>query len=231
MIVADVMTKDVKTLSPHASLKEAAREMVARGFSGMPVVEEDGRLVGILTESDFINPHQKGPRARRLLHALFGDGEASLADAEVAEELMTRDVVVVGPSDSTRQAARLMAKRRVKRLPVVDGSGRVVGIVSRADLLKTFARQDDEIEAEIRSTLEAIDLPLDPDQLTITVAEGQVTVEGRTETSGDADLLERLIGALEGVSGVTNHLTWDVDLSRREQRWPGFDQGGAPGHP
>lgn len=229
MIVSDVMTEEVHTLSPHTPLKEAARRMVSAEVSGMPVVDDDGRVVGVLTESDFINPHAKGPRARRLLHAIFGDGENALAEAEVTEQLMTREVLTVSPKESVRSAARLMAKESVKRLPVVNDGGNLVGIVSRADLLKTFARSDADIRSDIDELVRSISLPIHSDQLEITVDDGAVTLGGKVETSGDAEILEKLIERLEGVTRVDNQLAWEVDLSRPEQKWPGFDQEGAPG--
>ena len=228
VIVADVMTESVRTLSPNTPLRDAAREMIDAGISGMPVVDAEGQLVGILTEADFINPRGKGHRTRRLLHALFGNGDDALAEAEVTAELMTTDVVTTEPAESVRNAARLMAKESVKRLPVTDSQGRLVGIVSRADLLQTFARPDEEITADIRQTTTSIPLPIDLDGLMISVDDGFVTLEGKVETSGDAAVLTHVVERLEGVTGVESRLTWDVDLGRPEQKWPGFDQEGAP---
>ena len=227
MIVADIMTANVRTLSPNTPLKEAARAMVDAGVSGMPVVDGQGHLVGILTEADFISSHRKGPRSRRLLHVLFGDGEPALANADVTAELMTTRVITIAPTDQVKAAGRRMAKENVKRLPVVDDNGRLVGIVSRDDLLATFARSDDRIKEDIVGTFDALPLPIDLDQLQISVEDGFVTLRGRVETSGDAAILEHVVERLEGVTSVDNRLLWDVDLAVPEQRWPGFSQEGA----
>lgn len=227
MIVADVMTRDVETLRPDATLKEAARAMVEAGVSGMPIVDDQGAVVGIITEADFVAPHHKHRRSRRLLHALFGNDENLLAEARDVSELMTEDVITVKPDQPVKAAARLMTKEKVKRLPVIDDRRRLVGIVSRADVMRSFARSDDEVAADAHASIASVPLPLDLSQIHITVDDGVVTIKGRVEASADAVVVEHVVERIEGVLRVENRLDYEVDLSRPEQRWPGYDQEGA----
>lgn len=207
MHVQDVMTIEVITVTPEHSLKEAARLMVDNGISGIPVVEGGSVVVGIITEADFL-VRDPGPRPR-LLSVFFDEGVS--APSELVGDVMTRHPVVVFEDTTLSEAGRTMANKNVKRLPVVDADGHIVGIISRSDIVRAFARPDDVIEDEIRQDVLNRILMFDPDLIEVTVDEGVVTLEGALPEKADVRLLQELTRRLDGVVRVISRLTWDVD--------------------
>ncbi|KAA3638090.1 MAG: CBS domain-containing protein, partial [Armatimonadetes bacterium] len=150
MKVADIMTSEVSTVSADAPLKEAAMIMVNAGISGLPVVDDQRRVVGIITEADFVSAEAErswGRQRRRLLANLFGEAKTSPA-SEVAD-VMSKDPHTIDRGSSVTEAARRMTELGVKRLPVVTPDGTLEGIVSRADVMSAFARSDEELKREI----------------------------------------------------------------------------------
>jgi len=210
--VRDVMTADVVSIEPDAPLKEAARRMVEAAVSGLPVVD-DGVVVGMITEADFVEAEADrawGGERRRLLRALFG--EARRRAATTVAEAMSRNPITVDPEADLAEAARLMSERGVKRLPVVDPDGRLLGLVSRADIVAAFARPDDVIADEIVHDLVERVLLLEPDMVEVTVDDGVVTLSGRVPNRSDARILAALVERLEGVVAVdADELGWDFD--------------------
>ncbi len=207
--VLDIMTIDVITTTPSTYLKEAARVMVGAGVSGLPVVDESGTLVGIITEADFLEREADRPQ-RRLLSAMIEE-RGPIVDAETVGEVMTREPVVIFPEATVTEAARVMAHHHVKRLPVVDSSGALVGIISRADVVAVFTRPDDVIEDEIREDIVKRVLLLEANSLDVDVANGVVTISGTAPTATDARLLEALIRRIDGVVRLESHVAFDVD--------------------
>jgi len=207
--VLDIMTIDVITTTPSTYLKEAARVMVGAGVSGLPVVDESGTLVGIITEADFLE-READRSQRRLLSAMIEE-RGPIVDAETVGEVMTRDPVVIFPEATVTEAARVMAHHHVKRLPVVDSSGALVGIISRADVVAVFTRPDDVIEDEIREDIVKRVLLLEANSLDVDVANGVVTISGTAPTATDARLLEALIRRIDGVVRLESHVAFDVD--------------------
>lgn len=207
MHVQDVMTIDVITVTPEHSLKEAARLMVDNGISGIPVLEGGCVVVGIITEADFL-VRDPGPRPR-LLSVFFDEGVS--APSEAVGDVMTRRPVVVFADTTLAEAGRTMANKNVKRLPVVDGDGHLVGIISRSDIVRAFARPDDVIEDEIRQDVLNRILMFEPDLIEVTVDEGVVTLEGALPEKADVRLLQELTRRLDGVVRVHSRLTWDID--------------------
>lgn len=125
-----------------------------------------------------------------------------------AGDLMTSNVVTVKPDDTVEQAARLMYHLQVKRLPVVDAGGHLVGIVSRADLLTVFDRPDGEIRAEIVNNVVLHEFLIDPALFTVTVADGVVTIAGAPETAEVGHHLMNRIRHVTGVVAVRDELSW-----------------------
>jgi CBS-domain-containing membrane protein len=208
--VASVMTKDVMSVSPGTAYKEIVERLRERSVSAVPVIETDGRVVGIVSEADLLLKEERpasGPGGT-LLHP---HGDAARAQGRNAASIMTADVVTVGPGATLTEAARLMHGRGVKRLPVVDGEGRLVGIVSRADLLQPFLRSDESIAREVRADVLRRTLAVDPDSIAVTVTDGVVRLEGELETRSLCQIVERLVAAVEGLVGVDDRLTWRVD--------------------
>ncbi len=215
MQVREVMTTDVMTVGPDIGLKAAARLMIDRGISGLPVVDDAGKLVGIITEADFVQQEadRSHRRYRRLLDALFGEREHRLV-GETVGDAMTRHPIVIDPETRVAEAAREMADRGIKRLPVVSDSGELVGIVSRADIMAAFVRPDEVIAAQIREDVIERILMIDPATVHVEVAEGIANLSGSVPTRTDARLLEELTRRLEGVVRVMSDVGYDLDDSK-----------------
>ena len=212
MRVSDVMTVDVVAVAPDTGLKAAARKMVEYGVSGLPVVDDKHKLVGIITEADFVKQEagRSQFRYRRLLDAVFGERETRPQGDTVADA-MTRQPLVIDEGARLAEAAREMSDRGVKRLPVVDANGHLQGIVSRADIVAAYVRPDEVIEEQIRHDVIERILMIDGHELDVEVDEGIVHVGGTVPTRTDARLLEELVGRLEGVVRVEAELEWRVD--------------------
>lgn len=210
MRVIDVMTAEVEVAHPDWSLKQAARAMIDHGVSGLPVVADDGTVVGIITEADFVEAEaDRAIGRRRLLDTVFGE-KKSRAPSTVGA-VMTTSLLVVDRNTILSEAARLMTEQNVKRLPVVDPDGHLEGIVSRGDILVAFARDDDVIaDAVERGVIRRI-LMLDSPDVSVRVADGVVTLTGEVPTRTDARLLEELVGRVEGVIRCDSDLSWSFD--------------------
>lgn len=222
MKVRDIMTTDPIAVHPDSTLKETARIMVRHQVSGLPVVDHEGKLVGIVTEGDFLRQEANRDRPYRLslLDALFGEGEPEPGGAETVGEIMTDKVVTITPEASLSEAARVMAHRTVKRLPVVDHEGELVGIISRADVVNAFTKPDDVIEDEVREDIVRRLLFLDPEGIEVTVRDGVVTLRGELENRTEAQLLEELTRRIAGVVRVESHLTFRVDDRKIDRNQP-----------
>jgi CBS domain-containing protein/predicted RNA-binding protein YlxR (DUF448 family) len=217
MKLRELMTPDVITIGPEASLKEAARRMIEAGVSGLPVTESDGSVVGIVTEADFVATEADRLRKRPagLLRFLFKDAVLPSQERLVGD-VMSTDLVVLGPEAEHGEAARLMQSEGVKRIPVVDEEGGIVGLVSRSDILRVFARSDGEIIEEIEGELIGRLLWIDPGRVQVQSIEGNVVLRGRLETRSEAELLAELTSRVDGVMSVANHLEFEVDNLKME---------------
>jgi CBS domain-containing protein len=222
MKVRDIMTTDPVKVTADTRLKEAARLMVRHRVSGLPVVDEGGKLIGIVSEGDFIRREagRDRPHGVSLLDAVFGEGELQPVGAETVAEVMTRSVVTITPEATVGEAARVMGRRSVKRLPVVDLEGELVGIVSRADIVGAFTKPDDVIEDEVREDLIRRLLFLDPEMVEVSVSDGVVTLEGELENRTEAHLLEELSRRIAGVVRVESRLRYKVDDRKLERDYP-----------
>jgi CBS domain-containing protein len=210
MKVADAMTGDVVTVSPETPLKDAAELLARHRISGLPVTEE-GDVVGVISEADIVARTTASGESRSFLHELFGDRKRQPnVEATLVGEAMTSPAVTIAPERPVAEAARVMIEQKVNRLPVVDES-RLVGIVTRADLVRAFVRPDDELEREIREDVAERTLWIDSSELEINVERGVVTVAGEVERRADAELLERFTAAVPGVVSVRSDLRWKLD--------------------
>lgn len=212
--VRDLMTKTVVVVDGSAPFKEIVRLMQEVGVSALPVVDAGRRLVGIVSEGDLIlkeDPGQEGEA--HLFESRRQRGSRAKARGLVAEQLMTTPVVTVPPDASLGEAARLMHERGVKRLPVVDPDGRVIGIVSRTDVLRVFLRDDEEIRHDVVDAVITRTLRVDPATIRVEVKDGVVMLEGRLERRSLIPVLVGLTYAVEGVVGVEDHLSHIVDDS------------------
>jgi CBS domain-containing protein len=211
MRVLDIMSIDVLTVSPEESLKAAARRMVEAGVSGLPVVDETGKLVGIITEADFLE-READRTHRRLLDALLHK-PGTVVEAETVGEVMSTHPVVIYPEASVTEAARVMSHHHVKRLPVIDDEGVLRGIISRGDVVTVFTRPDDVIEDEIREDIINRVLLLDADELEVEVEDGVVKLAGSLPTRTDKRLLEEMVRRIDGVVRMESDATFEVDDS------------------
>jgi CBS domain-containing protein len=214
MKIDEVMTEDVLTVTTGKTLKKTARLLADTGISGMPVVDDDGKLVGVISEADILFK-ERSPERRRggsfawLFFPDLLEQEAKL-DARTAGEAMSAPPVTIGPDRPVSEAAARMLDEGINRLPVVDDDGKLIGIVTRADLVRAFTRSDGEIESEIRKELIGRTFWLEPGGLDMRVRDGEVAIAGEVETKSDAELLPELIGQVTGVVSVDSKLTWKV---------------------
>jgi CBS domain-containing protein len=204
--VKDVMTTDVVSVRESAEYKDIVWVLRELHVSAFPVLDEADHLVGVVSEADLLLKEVGQEALGGYLISSGRRGERAKAAGVTAAELMTSPAVTIGPDDSLADAARLMHDRHVKRLPVVDQTGRLVGIVSRVDLLSVFDRPDSQIRAAVLEDIIAGDFALDPDAFDVQVTSGIVTITGQVETQA---LAQHLLGALrhaEGVVGVRSRL-------------------------
>ena len=198
MQVVDLMTTDVITVSSETGIRDAARLMFRNRVSGLPVTTADGTLAGIITEADFLR-----------LEVERQEGASDFG--ETVADVMSPGVVTTGPDTEIYDAAKMMTFQDIKRLPVVDDDSRLLGIISRADIVSVFTRPDDVIEDEIREDLIRRVLFIDPDQLDVSVTNGVVTFIGEVGTRNEARLLSELAARLDGVFHVESKLSWRYD--------------------
>ena len=213
--VADVMTRDVATVTEGTPFKEIAMMMAGRGVSALPVLDDRGQVTGIVSEADLlpkeeVQQDQAGaplPWWRRL-------PLRRRARALTAGQVMTSPAITIGPDASVVEAARSMDLHHVKRLPVTGPGSRLAGIVSRRDLVRIFVRPDREIAAEVRDEALGEYLGVNPALVRVTVSEGLVTLEGEVERKSMVPVAGRLALSVDGVVAVDNRLVFAVDDSR-----------------
>ncbi|EKX67815.1 CBS domain-containing protein [Streptomyces ipomoeae] len=201
-IVSDVMTHTVAAIGRGASFKEIVRMMQEWKVSALPVLEGEGLVVGVVSEADLLHKEEfrdSDPDRHTQLRRL---SDLAKAGAVTAGELMTSPALTVRADATLAQAARAMARAKVKRLPVVDELGMLQGIVSRADLLKVFLRDDEEIAEEVRREVVAYLFPAPTSAARVAVRDGIVTLSGRIRDTSLVPVAARLIRAVEGVVDV-----------------------------
>jgi CBS domain-containing protein len=208
------MSTGVVTVAPDLGYKQIVDLLIEFGVSAVPVVDGERRVVGVVSEADLL--HKVEFNGADVHARLFERRRRRLAKGkatgETAASLMTAPPVTVGASATLTTAAQLMEHRNVKRLPVVDDDGLLIGIVSRRDLLRRYLRQDDTIRRDvIESVLRGI-MWIDPVQVDVAVAGGCVTLAGKIDRRSSAQIAVRLIRGLDGVIGVTDDdLAWGFD--------------------
>jgi CBS-domain-containing membrane protein len=211
--VVDVMTRTVVAVSTDTPFKEVVDALARNRVSAVPVIDAQRRVLGIVSESDLLAKVVTGgdPRVR------VEGGRATRAQArrkshaETAGELMTSPAVTTRPDVSIVTAARTAAREHVRRMPVVDGSGALVGMVTRSDLLRVFRRDDEEIRAHLTDDLLARQFGLDLTAVRLVVHDGIVTLSGQVERRMLIAPLLDAVRATAGVVGVHDELTYRVD--------------------
>ena len=204
--VRDVMTTDVRSVRRSTPVKDIAVQLAGRKISAVPVVDDERTVVGVVSEADLL-PKQFPPGRwalprRRARH-----------DARVAEELMTAPAVTIGPDESIVECARRMTHQHVKRLPVVDRYGKLVGILSRADLISVFVRSDSSLREEIVQDIftEILLIPAQQAEAAVAVDDGVVTLTGQLDRKSSIPIAVSLTRRVSGVVDVVNKLTFAFD--------------------
>ncbi|MHB1433060.1 MAG: CBS domain-containing protein [Streptosporangiaceae bacterium] len=208
--VIDVMATDVVTVDRATPYKQVARMLAEHDVSALPVLSGGGRVLGMVSEADVLRKEERsfgrlGAGLPRRTHH-----EKEQAAALTAGELMTSPAVTIHPDAPLGAAARLMNGHHIRRLPVVNPAGELIGVVSRQDLLGVFLRSDDEIAAEVADALTRL-LTEGPVQVAVTVREGMVTMTGRVPQAEQIGTVVRMAADIDGVVAVTSRLTAGPD--------------------
>ncbi|MFI9846864.1 CBS domain-containing protein [Nonomuraea sp. NPDC051941] len=217
MTVEDVMTTKVISVTTATPFKDIAQALITGGISAVPVLDDDEHVIGMVSEADLLRKEEfreefyregfRPPLRARLRHTVGSEGSGFYkALGETAGELMTAPAHTTTPDASVVLAARQMDKYGVKRLPVVDTGGRLVGIVSRRDLIKIFLRDDADIATQVRETLHSDTLGVE-----VTVADAVVTLSGTLVEHSQAVKAVRLTENNDGVVAVHDKLSWKND--------------------
>ena len=214
--VADVMTTDVVTVDPLATYKDIVRVLSEHRVSAVPVVDDETRVLGVVSETDLLRKEEQLTPWRSQRLARRGDRAVrAKAAAVIAAELMTAPPICVGLGTSLPVAARLMSDHDITRLVVVNADGRLAGIVSRSDLLRVFLAPDDELQERVVRRLVRDALWEDPLAVHAEVHDGIVTLTGELERRSLVSIAVQFARTVDGVVGVVNHLGYladDTDL-------------------
>jgi CBS domain-containing protein len=199
------MTADVVTVSPEATLKHVAELLVEHHISGVPVVDAERRVLGVVSEADVVRSETAGTgRAGVLARARALAGQhAGVSKPRTAGEAMTSPAVTIRSDRTVMEAAHVIADRGVNRLPVVDEDDRLVGMVTRADVVRAFVRSDEEIARELRAGV--VDR-LGAHGVQVAVADGEVLLTGEVDTTTTARLVEYLASRAPGVVALRSEL-------------------------
>ncbi|MEU5894566.1 CBS domain-containing protein [Streptomyces sp. NPDC047461] len=215
--VGEVMTSEVVEAHRDTSSKDVARLLDRHRISGLPVVDHDDKVLGVISETDLtgrlasrssrgrVRWFRKSALRRSAPHM------TAVAPATTAGDLMSTPAVTVHPEQRVADAARVMERHHVDRLPVVDEEDRLIGIATRRDLLRIFLRTDEEIRRDVTDDVLTRAMSLPPHAVTVSVRDGMVTLEGQLERQSDIFLTAQLTWRVDGVVGVVNSLTFPVD--------------------
>jgi CBS domain-containing protein len=206
--VEEIMTTQVVAVKLGATFKEMAARLRGSRVSAFPVIDDDGKVIGVVSEADLLAKEVLDADEAGTITAMLRRREQGTTDGLTARDLMTHPAVTVTPDDSVEQAARLMYTLRLKRLPVIDHRGGLVGIISRTDVLAVYDRPDDEIRQEVIGNVIAREFGQDPDQFTVGVQDGVVTLAGSPESVELGHDLVREMRHVQGVVAVVDRLSY-----------------------
>jgi CBS domain-containing protein len=220
--VDSVMTVEVVAVRPSTSFRDLVRLLERHRISALPVVDDDGRPVGIVSEADLLvkegYPH--GAQDAGMVDAVRYRRRLGKALGATAAEVMAAPVLTVAVGAPVVDAARLMVREGIKRLPVVDDEGKLAGIVTRADLLKVFLRPDPAIGWEVEHEVVRERLGFAPGSVGVEVRDGVVSLRGEVERRSQVPALIRHVQAVEGVVEVDAELSWRIDDQVKTAPWP-----------
>jgi CBS domain-containing protein len=201
-IVSDVMTHTVAAVGRRATFKEIVQLMQDWQISALPVIEGEGRVVGVVSEADLLPKEEFRDNPDAAYLQLRQPVDVAKADAVAAGDLMSSPAVTIRADATLAEASRTMAQEGVKRLPVLDEAGLLAGVVSRADLLKVFLRGDDKIADEVRREIVSCLFPPPASTLQVEVHDGVATLTGRIHDTTLVPVAARLVRSVEGVVDV-----------------------------
>jgi CBS domain-containing protein len=214
--VKDIMTTRVIWVSKDTTFRGLAAALRGYRVSAFPVVDDDRKVIGVVSEADMLNKEALIDEPG-LVGGILHRRDQAKARGVTAGDLMTTAVVAVRPDDTVEHAAKLMYDRGVKRLPVTDESGRLAGIISRADVLSVFDRTDSAIAHEINHDVILGEFMVDPARVQVTVVDGIVTLAGRPETSDTGHEIVRRVRHVPGVVAVRDRLDYPPVERPRDQ--------------
>ncbi len=206
-VVRDVMTRRVVSVREDASFKEMADMLRRTRISAFPVIDRVNRVIGVVSEADLLVKEAVQVAGTSIVAALRHVGEDNKANGVTAADLMTGPAVTIAPEASVADAARIMYDRRIKRLPVVDPAGRLLGIISRVDVLAVFSRPDDEIRDEIAHRVLPTTTGSKPADFEVTVSDGIVTISGPPQSEAAARALLDGVRHVQGVVAVRDRVS------------------------
>ena len=204
--VKDLMTTEVVAVRRETTFKEMAAVLRQYRVSALPVIDDAGRVIGVVSEADLLAKEALADPG--VMAEVLQRQDVRKAEGLTAGDLMTHPAVTASPEDPVEQAARMMHFMRVKRLPVVNSGGQLIGIVSRSDVLAVFDRPDEDIRKEIVDTMLLHEFLIDPRTFRVTVESGVVTMEGCPETAALGRALVRKARHVPGVVAVRDRLTY-----------------------
>ena len=211
--VGDVMTTRVVAVRQTVPFKVIANLLTQYRVSAFPVLDDDGQVVGVVSETDLLSKEALVATLGALPSGLEDRGEFAEAAAVTATDLMTKPPVTITPGEPVTSAARLMYQCKVKRLPVVTENGRLVGIISRADVLSVYRRRDEDIRQEITQNVIGCEFGTEPARFAVAVKDGVVTLEGCPETAHQGRDILAASWHVEGIVSVRDRLTYPQERS------------------
>jgi len=205
--VKDVMTTRVIWVRKDAPYRELAAALRTHRVSAFPVLGDGDKVIGVVSEADMLAKEALDGEPG-LFSGLLHHRDAEKARGITAGDLMTAAVVTVGPEDTVAHAARLMYTRKVKRLPVVDANGHLVGIISRTDVLAVFDRTEEDIREEIINEVLLAEFLVDSHAFDVKVSDGIVTLTGEPETNEIGHEIVQRVRHVQGVVAVRDRLSY-----------------------
>lgn len=229
--VGDVMTTDVATVGKDTPYREIIDVITSRHISAVPVVDRSRRVLGVVSEADLLHKVELigEPHERRVFQSRRRRTARVKADAALAQDLMTAPAVTTYVNTPIVRAAKLMDREQVKRLPVTNDLGRLVGIVTRSDLLKVHLRPDADIRRDVVEEVLRRVLAVKDGVVRVEVQDGVVTMAGQLDRRTSVDIAVRLAAQVSGVVTVVDNLGFDYDdtVLAGLGPWPGQPTGVA----
>ncbi|WP_434599979.1 CBS domain-containing protein [Streptomyces sp. A5-4] len=217
--IGTVVVSDVITARADTGFKEVARLLGDNRISGLPVIDDDDKVIGVISETDLIRRqaaeplHARASRRRSRFTRPAPPAGALREHAETAQAVMSTSAVTVHAEETLAEAARTMTQQHIERLPVVDEEDRLVGIVTRREVLRVFLRPDQDLRREVVHDVLVGTLSLAPRSIDVSVSEGVVTLQGEVERRSEKPIALHLTRRIDGVVAVVDQLTYRIDDS------------------